>query len=78
MASGINGLKTDALMHPFDTFPNRLVGELCWSSENFDKSMKKYIVDLSEEHIHAVERAIVFFKGTQMASSFGLRLTVRL
>ena len=69
MPSDMKGLKTKTpATDQFDAFPDRLAGDLCWTSEDFNERKDKYIIDLSEEHIRAINRAIAFFKGTYSKS----------
>lgn len=79
MAGNTKGLKAEGSMDDrFDKFPDFLDGELCWSSEDFKNGKDKYIMKLTTEEVHAVQRAIIFFKCTYTPCPLNSRLISRL
>lgn len=79
MASNIKGLKAEISMdNRFDMFPDFLDGKLCWTSRDFEDGKDKYIVKLTTDEVHAVQSAIVHFKGSDNPCPLVSRLISRL
>lgn len=60
--------ETLAPSDPFDLFPASLQGELCWDSSSFYDAKHKYIMQLDQTDILAIDQAIASFKGTSSIS----------
>lgn len=64
---------------PFDLFPASLQGELCWDASFFHNAKHKYIVELEQTDIVAIEAAIASFKGTSAPfREVSARLTIEM